>query len=289
MKKQTVRGSLRRWTVPLNGSVFLGVALLFPRFVTGQADSFGYIRASELIDAQRSEAGWTIVDVRDEAAFAAHHIPGSLLLPLYALKTKAFLKTKPLVVVDGGWGSPVTTRALERLEAFSFTSVRLLHGGLVAWHGAGGVLQGTGDPSENPAHLRASEVAAIPSFDDWLVVDVEAGEVEPSLGAISLPFVPEDPGAFRSMLHARKVERGTRTRVLVMNGDGDGYAAIAAALKGSDVYPVFYLEGGRKALEEERSRNEAMRNATSVRTSAPSRAGRGNGPRPCATCPGAAR
>ena len=44
-----------------------------------------------------------LVDVRSREAFERFRVPGSINLPLFALKTKAFLKSKPLVLINDGW------------------------------------------------------------------------------------------------------------------------------------------------------------------------------------------
>jgi rhodanese-related sulfurtransferase len=73
-----------------------------------------------------------LVDVRDSQAFEQVRIPGSLNIPLFAVKTKAFLKSKPLVLVDEGSHPRQLENACKQLQQAGFDA-RFLFGGLNAW------------------------------------------------------------------------------------------------------------------------------------------------------------
>ncbi len=45
----------------------------------------------------------TLVDVRSRQDFERLHIPGSINIPLYAVKTKTYLKSAPVVLVNEGF------------------------------------------------------------------------------------------------------------------------------------------------------------------------------------------
>jgi len=45
-----------------------------------------------------------LVDVRDNESFQKIRIPGSINMSLFAVKTKTFLKTKQIVLVNEGYG-----------------------------------------------------------------------------------------------------------------------------------------------------------------------------------------
>ena len=56
----------------------------------------------------------TLIDVRNPEDFARLHIPGSLNIPLYAVKTKVFLKSFPIVLINAGFHySPLASRVSE--------------------------------------------------------------------------------------------------------------------------------------------------------------------------------
>ena len=73
-----------------------------------------------------------LVDVREERQFAQVRISGSLNIPLFAVKTKAFLKTKPVVLIDEGYRPHHLEETCEQLTQAGFEA-QFLFGGLNAW------------------------------------------------------------------------------------------------------------------------------------------------------------
>ena len=83
----------------------------------------------------------TLVDVRRPEDFERLHIPGSLNLALYAVKTRQFLKLFSLVLINEGFHhSPLETEC-RRLRKLGFDA-SVLDGGLRAWSRRGGPLTG---------------------------------------------------------------------------------------------------------------------------------------------------
>ena len=73
-----------------------------------------------------------LVDVREERQFAQVRIPGSLNIPLFAVKTKSFLKTKAVVLVDEGYRPHQLEETCDQLTQAGFEA-QFLFGGLNAW------------------------------------------------------------------------------------------------------------------------------------------------------------
>ena len=82
-----------------------------------------------------------LVDVRNKEEFEAFSIPGSVNIPLFAIKTKSFLKPKFLVLLNEGYNYDELEQACEDLRESGFT-VWVLHGGLYYWKEKGGRLKG---------------------------------------------------------------------------------------------------------------------------------------------------
>ena len=81
-----------------------------------------------------------LVDAREEASFAAAHIPGAVLLPLRLVKEKIgefslqYPKGKTLVTYCGGIGCPIAHVLAETLrEDYGYTDVREMPGGYTEW------------------------------------------------------------------------------------------------------------------------------------------------------------
>src|SRR5512134_1867005 len=85
--------------------LWFGIGLLFSLFSTvAHADSGTlYVTAENVLSRMKSKQDALLIDVRDRDAFEKLRIPGSIHIAPYSLKTKAFLRNKPLVLVSEGY------------------------------------------------------------------------------------------------------------------------------------------------------------------------------------------
>lgn len=61
------------------------------------------ISMDSIVADREKKKEWMLVDIRPTAAFEKLRIPGSLNVPIFAIKTKPFLKKQDLVLVDEGY------------------------------------------------------------------------------------------------------------------------------------------------------------------------------------------
>ena len=100
------------------------------------------------------------MDIRSPEEFERLRIPGSINVALYAVKTKAYLKAQPFVLVGAGfeWRDLETESKCLHQSGFKPS---ILCGGLVAWQSQGGLLEGdrllVAIYKEIPAHLFLHE------------------------------------------------------------------------------------------------------------------------------------
>ena len=109
------------------------------RFERDMALYVGPEEAQALVQ-EPSRAVW--VDVRRPEVYARAHISGSLQMPLYAVKTKTFLRERPVVLMDEGFGSRVLEKETRFLREQGFSGLSIWYGGLNAWQRLGGSLDG---------------------------------------------------------------------------------------------------------------------------------------------------
>ena len=80
-----------------------------------------------------------LLDVRDEGIFSAGHIFFAASMPLnrmeYLADAMAPRRNVRTVLIDDGDG--LAQRAAARLAGWGYTAIRMLDGGMPAWHGAG--------------------------------------------------------------------------------------------------------------------------------------------------------
>ena len=171
----------------------------------GNADLSCAIGAGEL-QAMRGRGAATLVDVRHAADFDAAHIEGAMNLTLTALRTKAYLRDKPLVLVGNGRGERELYSTCGLMKAQGFRQVRVLRGGLPMWLAQGQSVVG-----------RESLAGAVPrlsSVELWLEGQFDANLVFVTAGQAAvrerLPYVTTiselSPAAVKALLARRAKE-----------------------------------------------------------------------------------
>ncbi len=94
----------------------------------------GTVRAQELADwIVKGTTEFRVIDLRDETAFAAYHIPGAENVPLASLADSGIGHNEKVVLcADDGTR---TAQAWFVMKALGFRNVHILAGGLDGWKG----------------------------------------------------------------------------------------------------------------------------------------------------------
>ncbi len=212
-----------------------------------------------------------LVDVRSKKAFEAFSVPGSLNIPLFAIKTKPFLKSQLLVLLNEGYNELELERECEQLADSGF-NVRILNGGLYYWKQKGGSLKG--DPfSQKELSKMPPSVFFVEQHDGtWLVIDVtspkspEANGLIPS--AISVPFSGNTREFVSSLMKILAADKNSQEcSLLLFNNKGEKYDNIEKCLHDAGLN-AFFLKGGIQAykgfLERQATMKEAKHNTKTV-------------------------
>ena len=220
-----------------------------------------YVGAEAAAQMAQDPGGTLWVDVRSAEAYGRARIPGSLQIPLHAVKTKGFLKDRRVVLVDEGHGSFRLEEECRKLREMGFSNLSLWHGGMNAWRQLGGKWEGSGDPdADRVAPIALRDIARA---TDWLVVDAGGGSTHRFDGCQAIPFDAPKKEGFVSALNAAIAAQPQVATVLIATETGDGYADIAETAGKIDAL-VYYLEGGWKAWEAHRRMMEAIPHARTV-------------------------
>ena len=201
-----------------------------------------------------------IVDVRPADEYAQARVPNSLNIPLYAVKTKLFLKGRRIVLMDQGNMNVVLEEECRKLRAMGFPDVSLWYGGLNAWRRRGGSVEGLG-----PADVAAVKpVWALDIFraTDWLVVGLNSNASESVEGGMVCPFDPAHPELFAAAVNAAIETRPEVGSVLVVADEGMNMAEVMATAPRINAF-LFHLEGGWAAWASHQKLMAAIRQGPS--------------------------
>ncbi len=193
----------------------------------------------------------TLVDVRQQREFEQFHIPDSINIPLFAVKTKRFLQHAPIVLIDEGYQPATLDAVCEQLRQAGFDA-GFLFGGLTAWRAQEGIL--TGDIfAQEAVNLMPPQVFLQEQHAPyWLVLDVSSAHT-PALfpQAVHLPRLrdpDQGPNALRTIIANR--ESQPWLAILVIDERGEGYSLFQQILCETSLSPIFFLHGGRQAYRQ---------------------------------------
>jgi rhodanese-related sulfurtransferase len=237
-----------------------------------------YVLAETVRRRLKHRGDMVLVDVRNEPAFKAVHIPGALHIPLYSVRTKQFLRNKTIVLVNEGYGRSALEMACEELERSGFKSVSILRGGLNAWRRAGGPLDGQPRAIVHTAHMSPQAFHEARCMNDWVIIDADtipSDDLDLLLPPHrKVPFVEADP-SYADRISALVEKNDRSSPVLILTSDGQRYEDIEQSLEAVDA-DIFYLEDGVEGYVRFLKKSTKMRNRKTKTV----------GSKGCAGCPG---
>lgn len=222
------------------------------------------IRSKELNDWLKLP-NRVVVDVRDESEHNAIRVPESLNFPAFSLKYKERLKDKSLLIIGAAHQRQSLLTVCEDLHKHSFTSVRVLIGGIESWRRAGLDLAGDRTLAGNIQPITPNDLVVEFRGQQPRIITPEVPETKTLLG---------DLGTYISWPDlAPSAEEETRIHQLVLSTPEDPPVILLhpASVKDSDIEgiftskgstpyerTIFYVKGGYSALTEAIRMNESL-------------------------------
>jgi len=194
-----------------------------------------------------------LIDIRLPAEFEQYRIPGSLNIAPHAVKAKAFLKSKPIVLVNEGFALSQLAAACDALNQAGFKPT-ILAGGLLAWKEKGGPL--IGDPfaiqrlSVATPQLFAQEAGCV----HHLIINASdpkgpAGSAHlPSAKTMRLMDNPKGAAQLRALLKSKSSD--PFLTLLISAGNGRENDRIQRQLAKAGIRQVYFLQGGWEAYTQ---------------------------------------
>ena len=189
----------------------------------------------------------TLIDVRNPKDFERLHISGSLNIPLYAVKTKVFLKSFPVVLINEGFHYSPLVSECRQLKEMGFKAY-ILDGGLLAWNRKGSRLVGDLFALEDMKTVTPRVFLREKDYKNTLVIDISPVQTE--ISKQLMPFSVHIPASAHPGEWFRKLDRIITSHkdypflsVVVFNETGEGYGITINILAGVGAN-AFYLQGG---------------------------------------------
>jgi len=197
----------------------------------------------------------TLVDIRNPEEFEKVRIPGSINIPLHAVKTKNYLKLQPVVLVNNGYQYTLLEKECKNLKSKGF-KVKILKGGLNCWRQKGAPFAGDVFAQKELNKVSSRAFYQEKNFGNQVVIDVskkqnvETKRLLPH--AVHLPFSykskAKSSARFSGKLN-RIAKKNPFISVLIFNEHGNGYEKVEKAIEKSGLNNVFYLKGGIKGYK----------------------------------------
>lgn len=221
-----------------------------------------------------------LVDVRPAADFRKYHIPGSLNIALHAVRTKAFLKSKPVVLVNEGYVVGPLARTCRTINARGFKAA-ILDGGLCAWKRRGGALTGDHFAQRGMQLISPQQFHQEHAFDHQMVVQFtgtpsdQGGTPVPGARQVALSNPTRALAQIKAWIKGHQSKPFFSMVLMTTTGEQDNRIQRLVAQAGLAGHGIFYLPGGRQAYETYLERTLLAQKSRKERTR------RTNG---CATC-----
>jgi len=208
-----------------------------------------FVSAEFVLLALKQKQDLVLVDVRDENDFESFRIPGSINIPLFALRTKTFLKHKQVVLINKGFMYGPLEQECRNLKDFGFTRVSILKGGLQYWKQKGAPFEGDVFAQKKLNEVSPREFFSESKYGNVAVVDVsetmgkEAHQLMP--GAKSLPYQGQAKkfvGELKKVLYRH--EGDPLILVLIYNLTGNYPERMVSLIRKAGIKNIFYLRGG---------------------------------------------
>lgn len=212
-----------------------------------------YVSVENAINALNKNRGM-LVDVRDPQAFEKYRIANSLNMPLHAVRTKGFLRSVPVILVNEGRDSAPLDLACQDLRRAGFNKVAVLDGGLNAWRQKAGTLAGDAVAQKELNKMTPAELFEESVYSDWLIADFSGqgrNVVSKYLPqAVSRAYISDEKRFIRDYKELVSQRGKANARVIVVTRKGDEYDKVNAWLQRAGQPLPLFLEGGLEGYKQ---------------------------------------
>ena len=187
----------------------------------------------------------TLVDVRRREDFERLHIPGSINIALYAVKTKSYLKSVPVVLVNEGFRYAALENECQRLAERGY-KVSILDGGLPAWKRQGGQLVGDLFALDEMKAVSPQAFFRAKDYENTLVLDISSQPSEASGRLIPyakhFPVLDDPDGSMPGLRRLIKKNKAFQS-IMIFSETGEEYEKAESIMSRMGI-ETYHLQGG---------------------------------------------
>lgn len=186
-----------------------------------------------------------LVDVRGRADFDQMRLPQSIHVPLYALKTRTFLRNKHVVLVGNGYGPSRLIKACEELKRQGFAQVSILEASVYPVLKR---MEGEMATQDFIPTLSASEFLTRVDWPERLFVELRkegAAPVTESDPRIEADLVIDWENREHVLSQLKSI---AHKPLLIMDEDGGLYSEMHGLAVEANLSDVLFLRGGKREL-----------------------------------------
>ena len=221
-----------------------------------------------LMQKTRQNQAVFMVDTRLKNEFVRFKIPGSLNIPASLIKTKAFLKTKPVVLIHTGVAHTALLALAEDLNTQGFDAF-VLGGGIAAWIQKGGPMVGNPFSIRQVNEINPRTLFAGQAKENWLIMDFSAKPPKPH--PIPRAIAIETPGpdnenqkSVTSVINKQPLNQPWA--IILLNETGQDYNTLKQRFPAQLRHKIFTLSGGMNAYNQFLARHRLAARPKSQRT-----------------------
>ncbi len=198
---------------------------------------------------EKKKGEMVLVDVRSQDKFNKIRIRDSLNIPLFALRTKTFLKNRKMVIFNEGYTLRELLSECRKLEESGFHDVHVMYGGLWLWHQKGKPLEGDVFAIEELNIISPHDLFVQQNLDGQLVVDISEQPCAPDLhfppGTVRVPYSGNDDTFIQAIRQKiRPIEKIRFCTVVICNRHGRYPAKINSIMKKAGTLNFYLLKNG---------------------------------------------
>jgi len=219
-----------------------------------KSDACPVIPAKTVLDKLKYKLEAVIIDVRSKAEFKQVSIPGAINIPLHFVKSKSFLKTKSLILVDGGYFDRQMQETCKALRHEGFV-VSILNGGLLAWYRQGGPVKGDLLALNRYKNISPLKFYQEINRENQTIIDVSEKQHAESMQL--MPNAKHIPVQVSSQTAVSQVEKSILKQninplfpVVIFNQIGEQYEPIESIIKKAGLKNVYFLKGGLQGYQK---------------------------------------